>query len=76
MLRPAGALTITDGTRRIVIDPSTLTISTSTKQFNMGAVGNAHTLSVSGPATHPAAGRLLVYSGACIDQLQPLAVDA
>ncbi|KAL4423268.1 hypothetical protein ABPG77_004537 [Micractinium sp. CCAP 211/92] len=41
-----GKLTITDGTRKIVIDPSTLTITTSAQRLNIGAVGNAHVLNV------------------------------
>lgn len=50
---PAGKLTITDGTRNIVIDPTTLTITTSAQRLNIGAVGNPHTLTVSGPAPCP-----------------------
>ncbi|KAL4436748.1 hypothetical protein ABPG75_003887 [Micractinium tetrahymenae] len=39
-----GKLTITDGTRALVFDPSTLTITSSAQRLNIGAVGNAHTL--------------------------------
>lgn len=60
MSHAAGKLTITDGTRKIVIDPSTLTITTSAQRLNIGAVGNAHVLNVSdaGPGPCPAVGKL------------------
>ncbi len=40
---------MTDGTRTIVIDPNTQTITSSTKRINVGGVGSPHTLTVSQP---------------------------
>lgn len=41
-----GVLTITDGTKRIVINPRTMTITTNNARLNIGAVGTPHLLTV------------------------------
>lgn len=71
----AGKLTVTDGTRSIIINPDTQTITTSTKRLNIGGTGNPHTTTVSSMPAAVDACRQTSLASSGLAVRQPLALS-